>query len=1211
MTERVNQMMDLDKSLFCRVQNKLSCQQDSEKEDAGNAALKTNMDVEMNSCSLHQDESETSPRQQHENSRDANGSFILIPDTPSPVFSRFVGKSSLCQRSKNVNTNTKDQGDDVQNGYQKKYGLPVSSTNQDHETTASDRRWSVFPQKMHKSNMHNQRFFQDPSCTMSKGSIYDASNKIKPDGTFTLCSKPIKSFTDTSSLVQINLATANQNQIMAPSTLNVNGPITDDVAREIALEKIKAVRNRRASQKRYFQDVINCEDDMKSCKQAKKRNESDSYSKFSNETFGSGVAHVVEKSNIDLRSDDGNDYRQSESQSSRLSENMCNSNCEEGNGISREQDKLAPHLDSRQDKTEAVSRQSALDKLKKKRERKKVNLLGNRTSTACKDSSKKDSAEAIPRKFTPLCWPSESESESDSDCSDCIPLREILSSNKSDKKKIEEKSKCGTMVKKHSVNKKQGDSFSNQGGACGQDNNGGDSQKTSNRVKVLRSSSVISISSDDSMDQLYDDCISNSQLEQIMSDDFIPPLSPGAVSNATYTVNRSPSIDDYLNFRSVRNNIDDLDLPSVDHSSNCCYDSHLTSSEPSNQLLLQSSQVSSTGGLVNPTRNRVRTSGPNIPKRSRSSTNSVKGGAVGFRPASSLIRRHSRGEVDPVTVIQQLENDEEYARKLQDSAEAIPRKFTPLCWPSESESESDSDCSDCIPLREILSSNKSDKKKIEEKSKCGTMVKKHSVNKKQGDSFSNHLALIEGGACGQDNNGGDSQKTSNRVKVLRSSSVISISSDDSMDQLYDDCISNSQLEQIMSDDFIPPLSPGAVSNATYTVNRSPSIDDYLNFRSVRHNIDDLDLPSVDHSSNCCYDSHLTSSEPSNQLLLQSSQVSSTGGLVNPTRNRVRTSGPNIPKRSRSSTNSVKGGAVGFRPASSLIRRHSRGEVDPVTVIQQLENDEEYARKLQEEMDLEFAMSLHNMENTPPQPYTGEPHDHFADTLDNHHNHLIQQQSRHTAVQRGRHYPRRSDNISIDELEALLDTTDDSLPFVQMPVVTSPPRLRSRSQRSRSQRSQNNMGQLGNRDTYITSLINASAAYDLWNIADMLGDVKEKGISQAEASRLPQRKFQTRNDADDLEECMICMCEYVTGDDLRILPCFHEYHAPCIDKWLNRFILGIFQCMNDLCKVHKTRIVNICTCIKSMKRYIEIAKVSCHGKVFGFSLPKKKEKKMHF
>lgn len=60
------------------------------------------------------------------------------------------------------------------------------------------------------------------------------------------------------------------------------------------------------------------------------------------------------------------------------------------------------------------------------------------------------------------------------------------------------------------------------------------------------------------------------------------------------------------------------------------------------------------------------------------------------------------------------------------------------------------------------------------------------------------------------------------------------------------------------------------------------------------------------------------------------------------------------------------------------------------------------------MDLEFAMSLHNMENTPPpQPYIGAPHDHFSETQDIHSHHLIPQQSRHPVVQRGRHNPRRS------------------------------------------------------------------------------------------------------------------------------------------------------------------------------------------------------------
>ncbi|VEL15859.1 unnamed protein product, partial [Protopolystoma xenopodis] len=34
-------------------------------------------------------------------------------------------------------------------------------------------------------------------------------------------------------------------------------------------------------------------------------------------------------------------------------------------------------------------------------------------------------------------------------------------------------------------------------------------------------------------------------------------------------------------------------------------------------------------------------------------------------------------------------------------------------------------------------------------------------------------------------------------------------------------------------------------------------------------------------------------------------------------------------------------------------------------------------------------------------------------------------------------------------------------------------------------------------------------------------------------------------------CIICMCEYETGEELRYLPCLHTYHRVCIDEWLTR------------------------------------------------------------
>ena len=34
-----------------------------------------------------------------------------------------------------------------------------------------------------------------------------------------------------------------------------------------------------------------------------------------------------------------------------------------------------------------------------------------------------------------------------------------------------------------------------------------------------------------------------------------------------------------------------------------------------------------------------------------------------------------------------------------------------------------------------------------------------------------------------------------------------------------------------------------------------------------------------------------------------------------------------------------------------------------------------------------------------------------------------------------------------------------------------------------------------------------------------------------------------------EECNVCCSEYKDGEKLRRLPCLHEYHMACIDKWI--------------------------------------------------------------
>lgn len=47
--------------------------------------------------------------------------------------------------------------------------------------------------------------------------------------------------------------------------------------------------------------------------------------------------------------------------------------------------------------------------------------------------------------------------------------------------------------------------------------------------------------------------------------------------------------------------------------------------------------------------------------------------------------------------------------------------------------------------------------------------------------------------------------------------------------------------------------------------------------------------------------------------------------------------------------------------------------------------------------------------------------------------------------------------------------------------------------------------------------------------------------------LPTRQF----DGAKKGECVICMMELITGEEVRYLPCMHTYHATCIDDWLLR------------------------------------------------------------
>ncbi|KAK2979186.1 hypothetical protein RJ640_027023 [Escallonia rubra] len=50
--------------------------------------------------------------------------------------------------------------------------------------------------------------------------------------------------------------------------------------------------------------------------------------------------------------------------------------------------------------------------------------------------------------------------------------------------------------------------------------------------------------------------------------------------------------------------------------------------------------------------------------------------------------------------------------------------------------------------------------------------------------------------------------------------------------------------------------------------------------------------------------------------------------------------------------------------------------------------------------------------------------------------------------------------------------------------------------------------------------------------------------------LPLKYHKTKHEAgDSIEQCHICLAEYQEGEKIRVLPCHHEYHMSCVDKWL--------------------------------------------------------------
>ncbi|CAH1421253.1 unnamed protein product [Lactuca virosa] len=59
----------------------------------------------------------------------------------------------------------------------------------------------------------------------------------------------------------------------------------------------------------------------------------------------------------------------------------------------------------------------------------------------------------------------------------------------------------------------------------------------------------------------------------------------------------------------------------------------------------------------------------------------------------------------------------------------------------------------------------------------------------------------------------------------------------------------------------------------------------------------------------------------------------------------------------------------------------------------------------------------------------------------------------------------------------------------------------------------------------------------------------KGLKKKVLKALPKLTYSTETMAEKFPDCAICLTEFVSGDEIRVLPrCGHGFHVMCIDTW---------------------------------------------------------------
>lgn len=64
-----------------------------------------------------------------------------------------------------------------------------------------------------------------------------------------------------------------------------------------------------------------------------------------------------------------------------------------------------------------------------------------------------------------------------------------------------------------------------------------------------------------------------------------------------------------------------------------------------------------------------------------------------------------------------------------------------------------------------------------------------------------------------------------------------------------------------------------------------------------------------------------------------------------------------------------------------------------------------------------------------------------------------------------------------------------------------------------------------------------------------GPVPGRGATQAQLQTIPTEQYREGTLDSTQTTCAVCLMDYEAGDELRVLPCQHRFHARCVDDWL--------------------------------------------------------------